>query len=245
MQLYIGGQGSFLQASDLEFLSEADLDAMIRALDPYLEPGDRAAPAKGPESQVGKMVSAALFYGLLLCLVAAAVLVSRGDKRPVFGYSLMNVWTGSMAPAMPPGSLVIIKRVDPAAIEIGDIVTYMKDAETSVTHRVIGITENFEGSGERGFETQGDDNGTPDFAIVPAVHIVGVVKAHVPKVGDWLEWLRGHLILAGGFVLGLVLLVFLLKGAFMKPPEEKRKKAKQSPRLNPAFQFTVKERRNL
>ena len=212
---------SFLQLSGLELLCEAELDAMIQTLDLCLKPEDRRGPITGrrepaPRRKAGGIVSAVLFYGLLICLVGGAFLLSRGDKRPVFDYSFMNVLTWSMEPDIPQGSMVIVRRADPAAIRIGDVITYMKDDKTSVTHRVIGITENFEGSGERGFETQGDGNDTPDFAIVPAINVVGVVKVHVPRVGGWLEWLRGNLAMALAFTAGSVLLAVLLKGAFRK-----------------------------
>jgi len=228
---------------ELELLSEADLDDMILVLDSCLNPAGgrgsaaiRIVPKPGGKAdrKVGRIVSAILFYGLLVCLVGGAILVSRGAKKPVFGYSFMNVRTWSMEPDIPQGSMVIIRQVEPSTIQIGDDITYTKDAETSVTHRVIGITENFEGSGERGFETQGVDNDTPDFAIVPAVHVVGVVKTHIPKVGNWLEWLRGNLPLTLGFTAGFVLLAILLKGAFKKDPRERQNPPKQSRRLLPA-----------
>ena len=207
------------QLPGLELCSEAELDEMLLILDLSLNPAGRAAPKGGPDAiPLGKIVSAVLFYGLLVCLVGGAFLFSRGEKKPIFGYTFLNVVTWSMESAIPQGSMVIVRQTPPAGIRIGDDITYMKDAETLVTHRVIGITENFEGSGERGFETQGVNNDTPDFAIVPAVHVVGVVKAHIPRVGSWLAWLRGNLALALGFTAGFVLLALLLKGAFRKDP---------------------------
>ena len=230
MQGYVGSHDSFLQ--DLELLSEAELDAMMRVLDLCLDPVGKIGFGSGPapgKSRVGKIISAVLFYGLLLCLVGGAFMVfQKGDKRPILGYSFMNVLTPSMQSVYPPGSMVIIKRVDPATIHIGDNITYAK-ADESVTHQVIGITENFEGSNERGFETQGVDNDTPDFEIVRAVNVVGVVKTHIPKVGNWLEWLRGNLILVGGFALGIPLLAILLKGAFRKEPiDDSHKKRRRN-----------------
>ena len=168
-------------------------------------------------------VSAVLFYGLLLCLVGGAFLLSRGDKKPILGYSFMNVLTWSMQSEIPQGSLVILKKTDPAAIRIKDDITFMRDAETPVTHRVIGITEDFEGSGARGFETQGVDNDAPDFDIVRAENVIGTVKAHIPRAGAWLEWLNGHLLITLGFTVGLILLFILLKGAFSKKPSRGKK----------------------
>jgi len=200
-----------------------ELLALVGNVCPQAEDGfyddTDALPAERSIWQKGwNIVSACLFYGLLLCLVGGAFLLSRGDKKPIFGYSFMNVLTWSMQSEIPQGSLVILKKVDPDTIRISDDITFMRDAETPVTHRVIGIMEDFEGTGERGFETQGVDNPAPDFDIVPAANVVGAVKTHVPRVGAWLEWLNGHLIITLGFALGLILLFILLKGAFGKKP---------------------------
>jgi len=186
-------------------------------------------PEEKPRSgnKARRIISAVLFYGLLATLIAAAFFISQGNKRPVFGYSFMNVITWSMEPDIPQGSLVIVRQADPGTIQIGDDIAFMRDPETSVTHRVIGIVENHEGRGERGFETQGINNDSPDFDIVPAVNVAGVVKLSVPRVGNWLEWLRANLILVSCFAAGIVVLALLLKGAFKKSPAEK--KGKPSP----------------
>ena len=219
---------------------EALLDELITLVDEKLTPldpgwpelSDISLPEPKPDKQasrkkVRKIVADVLFFGFLIFLIVGAFFISQGDKKPVFGYSLMNVLTWSMEPEIPQGALVIVKETDPNAIQIGDDITYMKDSETSVTHRVIGITENFGNTGERGFETQGIANDTPDFDIVPADNVAGVVKAHVPLLGSWLTWLRTNLLLTLGFTVGLVLLFILLKGALKKPPEEGPENPKQ------------------
>jgi len=229
--------------SGLELLSEAELDSMLRILDRYAQPV-RTGPATGPgpaarpKRGMGKIIADVLFYGLLLCLVGGAFLLAQGDKKPVLGYSFMNVITGSMRSVYPIGSMVIVKEVDVDEIEIGDDITFAKDNETAVTHRVIGITDDYEGTGERGFETQGVDNVAPDFEIVRAVNVVGVVQYHVPNVGQWLEWLRSNLVITLCFTAGLLLLVILLKGAFRKNPEhENETKQKKNPK-QPQALFT-------
>ena len=193
--------------------------------------GQALSEASAQAQSVGKkawpIISAVLFYGLLATLIAGALFISQGDKKPVFGYSFMNVLTWSMEPDIPQGSLVIVKQVAPGEIKIGDDVTYMVDPETSVTHRVIGIRENFEGSGERGFETQGIANDAPDFEIVPAVNVAGVVKARVPLLGSWLSWLRENLLITAVFTIGIVVLVILLRGALRKSPVEEKKKRRK------------------
>ena len=225
---WIGG----MPLSDLELFSDPELDSMLRILDRYMKPADRQCPAAGPgvrpKSRLGKVITDVLFFVLLLCLVGGAFLLAQGDKKPILGYSFMNVITGSMQSVYPVGSLVVIKETDSDSIQIGDDITFVKENETAVTHRVIGITDEYEGTGERGFETQGVDNDAPDFEIVRAVNVVGVVKYHVPKAGQWLEWLRGNLVITLCFTAGILLLAILLKGAFKKNPEDKSKAKKKS-----------------
>jgi len=210
---------------------------MIRILDRYMKPADRpvsaAGPAAGPKRRIGKIASDVLFYGLLLCLVGGVLLITRSGNKPApGGYSFLNVITGSMQSVYPVGSLVVIREADPDTIEIGDDITFVREDETAVTHRVIGVTEDYEDTGERGFETQGVDNDAPDFELVRAANVVGVVKFHVPKVGQWLERLRGNLVITLCFTAGILLLAVLLKGAFQKAPENKNeaKKKKKNPR---------------
>ena len=226
---------------------DAELDTLIAMVDGacgvYVWPGN-SLPQPLPDNRAKRLnawrvASSILFYGFLVFLIVGAFFISRGDKKPVFGYSFANVLTWSMEPDIPQGSLIIVKRIDPNAIQIGDDITYMKDAAASVTHRVIGIVENYGGSGARGFETQGINNETPDFEIVPAGNVAGVVKSSIPGAGSWLDWLRGHLMIAGGFALGILLLAILLRGAFKAgPAEDKKLHGKRKHRL-PQFKYKV------
>jgi len=203
-----------------------ELLALVERVCPQAADGWQARSMPAGQSRrymIWNILSACLFYGLLLCLVGGAFLLSQGDKKPIFGYSFMNVRTWSMQSEIPQGSLVILKKTDPAAIQIRDDITFMRDPETPVTHRVIGITEDFEGTGERGFETQGIDSDAPDFDIVRAENVVGTVKFHIPMAGAWLEWLHEHLLITLGFAAGFILLFILLKGAFGKKPSKGQK----------------------
>jgi len=69
-------------------------------------------------------------------LVTLAVLVPR-----VAGATPYTVLTGSMSPAYPPGTLVVVRPVDLADVRVGDVVTYqLRSGEPAVaTHRVVGV----------------------------------------------------------------------------------------------------------
>ena len=179
----------------------------------------KAGPKKG---RAWKIMGECVFYGLLLLLILSAVFVrttSDGSPRSLAGYSGMIVLTESMQSEIPKGSLVITKTVDPQSLQIGDDITYMANQTTSVTHRVVGITENYENTGQRAFQTQGIMNREPDKQLVPAVNVVGKVVFHSEVLGTVASFIGQYwpfllFILAVAFVL-----LYVLRRIFKSPPE--------------------------
>src|SRR4051812_37968410 len=80
-----------------------------------------------------------LSWGLLafVVLVAALVILIPAVTRST-PYTIL---TSSMEPGLPPGTLVVVKPIDPDDIRIGTIITFqLKSGEPEmVTHRVIAI----------------------------------------------------------------------------------------------------------
>lgn len=111
-------------------------------------------------------------------LVGAAVVVPR-----LTGATPYTVLTGSMAPAYPPGTLVVVKPVDVADVRTGDVVTYqLRSGEPTVaTHRVVGIGWTVDG--EKVLTTRGDANSVADAEPVRAVQLRGEVWYSLPWVG--------------------------------------------------------------
>lgn len=91
------------------------------------------------------------------------------------------VLTGSMAPAIQPGDVVIVDETDPGAVGTGDVITFVREgSETPVTHRVVGV----QGEGaDRQFETKGDANEDVDASTVPAGNVLGTVLVTIPYIG--------------------------------------------------------------
>jgi signal peptidase len=111
-------------------------------------------------------------------VLAAAVLVPRlGGATP---YTIL---TGSMQPEMPPGTLVVVRPVDPSEISVGSVITYQLESgkPTVVTHRVTGV--GVDATGKLRFTTQGDANSTPDAAAVRPVQVRGERWYSVPHLG--------------------------------------------------------------
>jgi signal peptidase len=127
-----------------------------------------------------------LSFGLLalvLLLAAAVVIVPAATRSTPY-----TILTSSMEPGLPPGTLVIVKPIDPQDIKIGTIVTYQLESgeDVVVTHRVVEIQGQNLPGGDPSYITKGDANSAPDAKPVTPVQIRGSVWYSVPWVG-WIN----------------------------------------------------------
>lgn len=170
-----------------------------------------------------KMVGSLAFYGALILLIVSALFIratSGGAPRSLAGFTGMIVLTESMQSEIPKGSLVIARQVEPKTLQIGDDITYMANQTTTVTHRIVGITENYENTGQRAFTTQGIMNAQPDRLPVPAANVVGKVVFHSVVLGMIAGFIGEYwlfLLFALAVVIGLA---FILKHIYRKEPKE-------------------------
>lgn len=134
-------------------------------------------------------------FALLLLIVVPAVL-------PVLGRHIYVVRGGSMEPAIPLGSAVVVHAVEPATLLVGEIVTYRTHQGTVVTHRVTGITA----APEVSFQTKGDASSAADPSPIPASEIVGRVEYTLPGLGYFIYILGS----GQGAVLAIAILASLL-----------------------------------
>lgn len=171
---------------------------------------EQSLPAKKQKKKFG-WLGELIFYAVLIVLVVGAFFIrSNSDGRPtlIAGFSAFVVKTGSMQAEIPQGSLVITKQVDPKSLQVGDDITFMVNQTATITHRIIGITEDFNGTGQRAFETQGIMNKEPDKNLVPAVNVVGKVVFHSKVIGkmaifvgkNWPIMLYAAVVIGGMFV---------------------------------------------
>ncbi|HEV7685271.1 MAG TPA: signal peptidase I, partial [Acidimicrobiia bacterium] len=99
--------------------------------------------------------------GRILLAVAAAVLLTVGVGPLTGAYRMATVLSGSMGPGMPVGSVAVLVPIDPAAVHVGDVITYQAPTPEHqvVTHRVVEITEP---GPQPVLRTKGDANAAPD-----------------------------------------------------------------------------------
>ena len=118
------------------------------------------------------------------------------------GHQVYIVRGASMEPAIPLGSVIVVRPVDPASVQVGEIVTYRLPQGTVVTHRVTAVTD----EGGLAFQTKGDASLSADPSPIPASAIVGGLEYTMPVVG-YLMYLLGS---PPGAIVAVALLGVLL-----------------------------------
>jgi signal peptidase len=123
----------------------------------------------------------------------------------LFGWKFQPVQTGSMAPAMPAGSLAIVQPVDPTRIGPGQLIVFSdpQDRARLVAHRIVRVLP---GEPVR-YETRGDANTASDPFPVPVTDIRGIVGWSVPGLGGFIGTVSGAPAVALLVVLPLAILV--------------------------------------
>lgn len=115
------------------------------------------------------------------------------------------------------GDLIIVKKVDPSTLKVGDIITYMaKDGEV-ITHRIIGIVQTEDG--HPAFETKGDASIGVDYYAVTYDQVVGIYKTRIAGLGKVAEFMQkpvGILV-----VLGIPLLIFFAADVIIRNKDKK------------------------
>ena len=149
-----------------------------------------------------------------LVIIAAVAVVSLAVLVPrLAGATPYTVLSGSMRPGLPPGTLVVVRPVEPESLGIGSVITYqLKSGDPAVvTHRIV--AQALDSDGEPVFRTRGDANDVADEKWVQPVQIKGELWYSVPYLGYASDLLTGHqrqtgvYLVAAGFF-GYALLMF-------------------------------------
>ncbi len=169
------------------------------------------------------LAMAVRILGTLLLVLVVAVCIPLTIPR-FFGYQIYSVISGSMEPAIPVGSLVYIKTIQPEDAQEGDVIAFYgaKDSASIITHRVV---ENRPFMGE--LITKGDANREADMNPVPYEHFIGRVERLFPRLGSLAELFTSHAgkITAGGLIVAAILL-HLLANLLEWEPKSGKKAAK-------------------
>lgn len=121
------------------------------------------------------LVAAGLTSMAIVLLVVVLPLLTGGTAR--------GVRSGSMAPAIPQGALVLDRPVSAADLRVGDVVTYGLNVDGRrllVTHRIVSIDRSV--SPEL-LTVRGDANRVADASRVPVTAVHGRVWLTIPWLG--------------------------------------------------------------
>lgn len=166
-------------------------------------PGPSAPPARPSRSLAAHLMNALLniaAVGGALCIVLVILAV-------VFDISLILFRTGSMTPAIPQGSLAVVREVPAAEIEVGDVVTVDRPGALPITHRVTSL-EQVSGA-QWQLTMKGDANPVED----PAPYTVTTVREvlfSVPGLARPVAAMNSPYVLGGVTLAVTVLVVWAL-----------------------------------
>ena len=139
-------------------------------------PRERVEVKRNP--RINKLLKYVQFagYGMLAVLVLFTGLSFTG------AFKSRVVLTGSMAPAINPGDIVITVPIKSRTPQVGEVVTYRAkrfngEGVGVFTHRIIG------GNIQEGFLVKGDHNPSPDIQRPKTEDILGIVVFRIPFLG--------------------------------------------------------------
>lgn len=146
-------------------------------------------------------------------VLLSVVLTPAGQAPRVLGFSVFRVMSGSMEPEIPIGSLLVVRKTAPEAVQPGDVISFFSpdpELQGAVnTHRVQRVEKQGE---ELRFITKGDANLLEDRYPLKAGMLVGKVVFVSPGLGKLVKLLSNPLVF--GTIVLLPLLGILLTNLY-------------------------------
>lgn len=162
--------------------------------------------------------TALVIIGIITIILTVSFITMKCKKHNymnIFGYSVMQVVTGSMSNTINVKDIVVVKITKD--VKKNDIISYEENNKI-ITHRIVKMTD-------KTIVTKGDANNTEDKPITKE-KVVGKVVAIIPKVGIWQKVLTAPPVFISGSI--TIVLIYLLcacddKRKGYKCQEEKEK----------------------
>jgi len=165
-----------------------------------------------------------IVYYIFIAFIAVIAILLIVSVFPVTGnYKLMTVQSGSMAPAIKMGSIVMTKPMED--YKIGDVISFTnpKKRQEPISHRIVDL-EVIEG--KPFYITKGDANEDPDTRRVAKDEVMGKVLFSVPFLGYAVDFAQKPI----GFTLIILIPAAIIIGDEIRKiyVEVKRKKTKKA-----------------
>ena len=141
------------------------------------------------------------------------------------GLQVYTVLSGSMEPTYHVGSLLYVKTVDTSELKAGDVITFMLDEDTLVTHRIAEVVPDETDPATVRFRTKGDANDAEDASLVHYKNVVGSPVFSIPKMGYFANYIQKPPGMYIGISMAALLMVLVfLPDLFGSEDENKKKK---------------------
>lgn len=156
-------------------------------------------------SLLNKIAYAALVF--MVIFLALVTFISALNIKG--GLRIFSIQSGSMAPGMPAGSVVVIKGAQD--YQAGDIITYVREetpqekSAITMTHRITEIKEADEGTF---YVTKGDFNSTSDGEPINKDRVLGKVFWAMPYLGYLISFVQSPVGFLALIVIPATLIVY-------------------------------------
>ena len=163
---------------------------------------------------------------ILVAIVVVLALLLVGAR--FIGLNVYTVLSGSMEPTYHVGSLIYFKDVDTDELKAGDVITYMLDEDTIVTHRIADVIPDETDPSIIRFQTKGDANDSVDGSLVHYKNVIGTPVFSIPKLGYLANYIQKppgrYIAISAG---AIILLLVFLPDLFSDDDKSEKKKKKQ------------------
>ena len=163
---------------------------------------------------------------ILVAIVVVLALLLVGAR--FIGLNVYTVLSGSMEPTYHVGSLIYVKDVDTDELKAGDVITYMLDEDTIVTHRIVDVIPDETDPSIIRFQTKGDANDSVDGSLVHYKNVIGTPVFSIPKLGYLANYIQKppgrYVAISAG---AIILLLVFLPDLFSDDDKSEKKKKKQ------------------
>lgn len=164
----------------------------------YAAKKKHAAPQSGG-AKAWEIIRTVFTWVVMIAAVAMMIFtiisVNTFDRndRDLFGYKAFIVRSDSMkATDFAAGDLVLLKEVDPATLQAGDIIAFRSTDPNSFgetfTHKIRSLTTTKDG--QPAFITYGTTTNIDDSYPVPYAQVQGKYQFAIPKVGSFFTFLK-------------------------------------------------------
>ena len=185
-----------------------------------------------------KLAKTLMFIAMGATLTVSVLVAAATFIPSMFGLKTMVVTSGSMQPYLDPGDVALVRSAHANEVAIGDAISfYRPDGHGLITHRVIDMKVL---NGVVYFQTQGDNNLSPDANMTPANALFGIVEGRLPKIGFLLQKITTNKLIR---LLTLSIPVLVIAGQELRSLSKSAKEAGAKKALESVSQTDLRDER--